>query len=120
VARISDADSYTLTSDAAPYAGVDLGWAHYLDLIGRDVTPVAPDGRDFRHIVPLRDFVSMRGYLRAGQETWRSLLRSYRPPVVFLGLDLRDWRVSAGTLAGVARIIAGPALRRIFPGRKVK
>ncbi len=28
--------------DAAPYAGVDLCWIHYLDLIGKRVAPVAP------------------------------------------------------------------------------
>ena len=28
--------------DAAPYAGVDLCWLHYLDLIGKRVAPVTP------------------------------------------------------------------------------
>ena len=30
--------------DAAPYAGVDVCWLHYLDLIGKPVTPVAGTG----------------------------------------------------------------------------
>src|SRR5579863_4603407 len=28
---------YSVTADAAPYAGLDLGWLHYLDLIGQPV-----------------------------------------------------------------------------------
>ena len=37
--------------DAAPYAGVDLCWLHYLDLIGQPVTQWRPIARDFRHVV---------------------------------------------------------------------
>jgi hypothetical protein len=108
---------YSITADAAPYAGVDLGWLHYLDLIGAPVTPVAPIPRDFRHIVLFRDFETIPSYRREGLLTWGSLLWSYRPPVAFFDFDFRDWRVTASTVATLARIVASPVLRRIFPKR---
>lgn len=80
--------------DAAPYAGVDLCWLHYLDLIGSTPAPVGPRGNDFRHIVLRADGTAVPAYFRAGLLGWRALLRSYRPPVVFYDLDWRDWRYS--------------------------
>jgi predicted ATP-grasp superfamily ATP-dependent carboligase len=109
---------YSGTGDAAQYAGVDLGWLHYLELAGRDVRPVTPNGRDFRHIALLRDFETIQSYRRAGLESWGSILRSYRPPVAFYDFDVRDWRVSTDTLVGLARIVAGPTLRKLFPKRR--
>jgi len=109
---------YSGTSDAAPYAGVDIGWLHYLDLIGRPVSFVGPDGRDFRHVVLTRDFSAFRSYRRAGLVTWREFFRAYRPPVAFFDFDLRDWRVTAGTLNELFRIVVGPPIRRIFPRKR--
>ncbi len=111
---------YSVTADAAFYAGVDLGWLHYLDLIGRKVAEVRPDGHDFRHIVLERDFHTVASYWRAGLLSWRSLLRSYRPPVAFFDFDLRDWRVSLRTLNTLIRIVLKPAYRRFFPKRPRK
>jgi D-aspartate ligase len=108
---------YSVTADAAFYAGVDLGWLHYLDLIGQPVAEVRPDGRDFRHIVLERDFHTVASYWRAGLLSWRSLLRSYRPPVAFFDFDLRDWRVTARTLNTLVRVVLRPMYRRIFPKR---
>ena len=109
---------YSGTSDAAPYAGVDIGWLHYLDLIGRPVSFVGHDGRDFRHVVLTRDFSAFRSYRRAGLLTWREFFRAYRPPVAFFDFDLRDWRVTAGTLNELFRIVVGPPIRRIFPRKR--
>jgi predicted ATP-grasp superfamily ATP-dependent carboligase len=106
---------YSVTADAAPYAGVDLGWLHYLDLIGQPVAMTNPDGRDFRHIVLIRDFSTFRSYLRDGLVTWGGLFRSYRPPVGFFDFDLRDWRVTAATVNQLIRLLIGPPLRRLFP-----
>ncbi|MGA3027177.1 MAG: hypothetical protein ABSF98_20655 [Bryobacteraceae bacterium] len=108
---------YSVTADAAPYAGVDLGWLHYLDLIGQPVAMTSPHGRDFRHIVLIRDFSTFRSYLRDGLATWGGLVRSYRPPVAFFDFDLRDWRVTAATVNQLIRALAGPPLRRWFPRR---
>ena len=106
---------FSVTADSALGAGVDIGWIHYLDLIGQPVTPVAPEPRDFRHIVLIRDFATIRSYRRAGLLTWRELIRSYRPPVAFFDFDWRDWRVTASVVSTLFRLIVGPPLRRIFP-----
>jgi predicted ATP-grasp superfamily ATP-dependent carboligase len=109
---------YTGTSDAAPYAGVDLGWLHYLDLIGQRVEMVSQDGRNFRHIVLTWDIKTIGNYRRAGLLTWRDLIRSYRPPVAFFDFDLRNWRVAAGTLFTLAYWIIGRPVRRLFSKRR--
>ncbi len=109
---------YSVTADAGKYAGVELGWLHYLDLIegltGHKVIPVTPNGRDFRHIVLERDSAAIAGYRKAGMLTWKQLLNSYRPPVGFFDFDWRDWRVTASTLDRVLRNLAGSGLRRAF------
>ncbi|MEZ5416221.1 MAG: hypothetical protein R2708_02625 [Vicinamibacterales bacterium] len=84
--------------DAAPYAGVDLCWIHYLDLIGQRVTPVAPTGRDFRHVVVRADGRALPAYWRAGLLSWKDVWRSFRPPLAFFDLDRRDLRTSVETL----------------------
>lgn len=84
--------------DAAPYAGVDLCWLHYLDLIGRGVEPVSPSNKHFRHIVLRADARAVPAYLRAGAITWGEILRSYRGPRAYFDLDRRDWRYSLETL----------------------
>ena len=109
---------YSVTADAAPYAGVDIGWLHYLDLIGQPVRPVYSDGRDFRHIVLRRDFACYRSYRKAGLMSWGDFIRSYRPPVAFFDFDLRDWRVTADTVVELAKTVLGPPIRRVFPRRR--
>ena len=89
--------------DAAPYAGVDLCWLHYLDLAGRRVTPVAPRNGDFRHIVVRADGRTLPAYWRRGLISWTDVRRSFRPPLAFYDLDSRDWRYSLETLFIAAR-----------------
>jgi D-aspartate ligase len=84
--------------DAAPYAGVDLCWLHYLDLIGRTAAPVSPSTEHFRHIVLRADARAVPAYLHAGAITWREVLRSYRGRKAYFDLDWRDWRYSLETL----------------------
>ena len=91
--------------DAAPYAGVDLVWIHYQDMIGEEVQKVTPDGRAFKHIVLRGEGVAIPAYIRAGQLSWKGLLRSYKPPLKFYDLDLRDWKISLETLLVFARSI---------------
>jgi predicted ATP-grasp superfamily ATP-dependent carboligase len=104
--------------DAAPHTGVDLCWLHYLDMIGKRVTPVAPDGRDFRHIVLRSDVGTIIAYRRAGLISWGDVARSYKPPLAFFDFDARDWRYSAETLFLMARTAAGALLRPLLPRRK--
>ncbi|HJQ10492.1 MAG TPA: hypothetical protein VJ840_05610 [Gemmatimonadaceae bacterium] len=89
--------------DAAPYAGVDLCWLHYLDLIGQNPKPVAPDGREFRHIVLRADVGAIFAYRRAGLISWRDVMRSYKAPRAYFDFDTRDWRYSVETLYRMAR-----------------
>lgn len=117
--RIIEANPrYTGSADYAHYAGVDLGWLHYLDLIGERVTPVRQRDRNFRHIALTWDFPSIRGYRSEGLLTWREALWSYRPPVAFFDFRPRDWRVALRTLNTLARVCFGPSLRKIFSKKK--
>ncbi len=102
---------YSVTTDAAPYAGVDIGWLHYLDLIGQPVQEVRPTQFDFRHIALRRDFSTFRSYIQAGLLTWKSFFRSYRGTVHFFDFDLRDRRVTFSTLVDVCKILLFPYLR---------
>ncbi len=99
------------TGDCAIYTGVEVGWLHYLDLIGCSPPPVTPTRFNFRHITLRRDLPSIPRYFEQGTITWRELIRSYRPPVVFFDFDLRDWRVTAMTMKMTARETIGTALR---------
>ena len=106
---------YSGTGDAAPYAGVDIGWLHYLDVIGQPVAFVTHHGRGFRHIMLAADIATFPSYHREGLVTWWGFLRSYRPPVAFFDFDLRDWRIAAQTANRVLRNLIGPPIRKIFP-----
>lgn len=100
--------------DAAPYAGVDLCWLHYLDLIGQPVVPIEPNGRDFRHVVLRADAAAMPAYLLAGLITWKDVVRSYRPPLAFYDLDAHDWRCTLETLLVSARTFSRSIGRHVF------
>lgn len=100
--------------DAAPYAGVDLCWLHYLDLIGQRVEPVSPNGRDFRHIVLRADANAIPRYWAAGRVGIRGIARSYRPPLAFFDFDKRDWRYSLETVLVCARSLFRGILHGIF------
>jgi predicted ATP-grasp superfamily ATP-dependent carboligase len=103
--------------DAAPYAGVELPWIHYLDVIGQHPAPVEPSGRDFRHVVVRSDAIAVVDYVRAGLIGWRDVLHSYRPPLAFFDLDRRDWRYSAETLLVAGRLLAN-GIGRALVGRR--
>ena len=80
--------------DAAPYAGVDLVWIHYQDMIGMAVESVSPNGKHFKHIVIRGEAIAIPTYMRAGLLSWKELRRSYKPPLAFFDFDLRDWKIS--------------------------
>lgn len=104
--------------DAAPYAGVDVCWLHYLDLIGQPVVPVRASGRDFRHIVLRSDIQAIINYRRAGLVTWRDVFRSYRRPLAFFDLDRDDWRYSIETIYRVVRSAIGSVVRLVLGRRR--
>jgi D-aspartate ligase len=104
--------------DAAPYAGVDVCWLHYLDLIGRSVTPVGGDGKDFRHIQLRSDLGAIIAYRKAGLISWRDVMRSYKPPLAFYDFDPRDWRYSAETIRLMARSAVAGLARMAWSRRR--
>jgi D-aspartate ligase len=102
---------WSVTSDCARYAGLDLGWLHYLDLIGQPVPAMQATRFDFRHIVLYREAPAFGQYLDAGLTTWSKWWGAYLPPVEFFDFDWRDWRVTGPTLYDGARALAGGILR---------
>ncbi len=96
--------------DAAPYAGVDLPWLHYLDLIGQRVVAVAPRNRDFRHVCVRSDGKTLAAYWRRGLISWKDVRHSFTPPLAFYDLDRRDWRYSLETLLVAARMFVAEML----------
>lgn len=101
--------------DAAPYDGVDLAWLHYLDLIGVRYEPVAPQQRDFRHVVVRHDAAAAVRYVRLGIIGWQDVWRSYRPPLAFFDLDTSDPIPSLRTLASAVRTVVRELVRRPDP-----
>jgi predicted ATP-grasp superfamily ATP-dependent carboligase len=102
---------WSVTADCARYAGLDLGWQHYLDLIGEPVPAMTATRFDLRHIVLYREGPAFGQYLDAGLTTWGKWWRAYLPPVAFFDFDWRDWRVTAKTVYDAVRALAGGILR---------
>jgi predicted ATP-grasp superfamily ATP-dependent carboligase len=103
--------------DAAPYAGVDLCWIHYAELVGQPTPRASPNGNDFRHVVLRADGHVVPAYLMAGLISWRDVFRSYRLPLAFFDLDWRDWRYSLETIYICARsLLLGLFRKRIRRG----
>jgi D-aspartate ligase len=99
------------TGDCSIYTGLEVGWLHYLDLIGQPVSPVKATRLNFRHITIQRDAPAFGQYLDAGLTTWGQWWSVYRPPVEFFDFDLRDWRVTGETLYRALRALVGGILR---------
>jgi D-aspartate ligase len=97
--------------DAAPYAGVDVCWLHYLDMMGRSVQPVSPSRNDFRHIVLRTDLRAIVAYRRERLISWRDVLRSYKRPRAFYDFEPRDWRNAINTVYSAVRGAAGEIVR---------
>jgi predicted ATP-grasp superfamily ATP-dependent carboligase len=110
---------YSVTADAARCVNLDLGWLHYLDLIGINVEEEFPARSCKKHIALRRDFRTAASYVQAGLASWGDIISSYCPPVAFYDLDWRDWRVALGTIRDLIHIVARPTWRRLFP-RKSK
>jgi len=99
------------TGDCSIYTGVDVGWLHYLDLIGKTPAPIDATRFDFRHVTLQRDAPAFGQYLNAGLTTWGQWWRAYRPPLEFFDVDFLDWRVTRQILYNALRALAGGVLR---------
>lgn len=102
---------FSVTGDCSIYAGLEVGWLHYLDLIGQAVDPVEPTCLNFRHITLRREAPAFPQQLDAGLITWGEWLRGFRPPAAYFDVDPRDWRVTALTLYRAVRALGGGLLR---------
>lgn len=111
VVRLIEANPrFSVTADSALYAGVDIGWLHYLDLIGQDVDPVEASRFGFRHVVLWRDLPALRHYVKSGIHTWRDILHSYRGPLKFFDFDWHDLRPTAIKVGGFLRYRIGTVM----------
>jgi len=114
VVRMIEANPrYSVTADASIYAGVEIGWLHYLDLIGQPVEPIQATRFGFRHIVLRRDIPALPRYVERGILTWGQIRDTYRGKLAFFDFDLHDWRPTATTLKGCARVVGGTVLRSL-------
>ena len=98
--------------DAAPYAGVDLVWIHYQDMIGLHVDAVRPNNRMFKHVVLRAEGKAIPEYMRAGLLSWRGLVRCYMSRLAFFDLDWRDWRISLESILVFLRLLVTKGLLR--------
>ena len=93
---------------------MDLCWLHYLDLIGKPVTPVSPTGKDFRHVVLRADAEAAPVYWKGGLISMRDIIESYRLPLAFYDLDRRDLRYSIETVLVATRSLLRGILKNLF------
>ena len=114
VVRLIEANPrFSGTGDSALYAGIEIGWLHYLDLIGQSPEPMEPTRFNFRHVTLRRDIPSLPHYLRRGILTWGDIWRSYRGPLEFFDYDPHDLRPTWMTLKGCIRVVIGTILRAL-------
>jgi predicted ATP-grasp superfamily ATP-dependent carboligase len=120
VVRLIEANPrYSVTADASIYAGVDIGWLHYLDLIGQPVEPVEATRFNYRHVVLRRDIPAIPRYVEQGILTWGQVRNTYRGELAFFDFDRHDWRPTAATLKGCMRVAGGTLLRSLGLRRKL-
>jgi predicted ATP-grasp superfamily ATP-dependent carboligase len=121
VVRLIEANPrYSVTADASIYAGVDIGWLHYLDLIGQSVEPVEATRMNFRHIVLRRDIPALPRYVERGILTWGQIRKTYSGPLEFFDFDRQDRHTTAETLKFCSRVVAGTVLRFLHLRRRLE
>lgn len=120
VVRLIEANPrFSVTADAAFYAGIEIGWLHYLDLIGKNPASIAPSRFGFRHVTLRRDIASLPRYTEKGLLTWREIWESYRGPLEFFDYDPHDFGPTLTTLKGCLRVVLGTLLRTVGFRRKL-
>ncbi|HEV2487224.1 MAG TPA: hypothetical protein VGT08_16975 [Terracidiphilus sp.] len=99
------------TGDCARYTGVEVGYIHYLDLIGQTPSPVVATKFDFRHMMLVNDITAFPIYLDLGLITWRKWLKSLSGPLEFLDFDLKDLSNARAAAVRAAQALIGGLLR---------
>ena len=91
VVRMIEANPrFSVTADCGLYAGVDIGWLHYLDLIGQTTRDIQTTRVGFRHVVLWRDLPGLSRYVSSGTLRWSDIVSSYRGPLEFFDFDWND------------------------------
>ena len=120
VVRLIEANPrFSITADAAVHAGVDIGWLHYLDLIGEEPEEVGATRYGFRHVVLRREVPTLPRYVAKGVLTWGDIWRSYRGELEFFDFDRRDPRPTLTTMKWCVRVVVGEMLRKVGLLRKL-
>jgi len=109
---------FSATGDAASYAGLDIGWLHYLDMIGHPVQPVTPAVPNFHYICAKIEAAETPPYLLGGKITWAQFFAPYRTKRAFFDFDWRDWTLAVSTMQACLRSTAGAVLR-YWKGKRV-
>jgi D-aspartate ligase len=99
------------TGDCAKYTGVEVGYIHYLDLIGQTPSPVVATKFGFRHMMLVNDITAFPIYLDQGLITWRKWLKSLRGQLEFLDFDLKDFSNARSAAVRAAQALIGGLLR---------
>jgi D-aspartate ligase len=99
------------TGDCARYAGLELGYDHYLDLIGKMPPTIAPSRFNFRHAMLVADLTAFPIYLSEGKITWRQWLQSLSGPLEFFDFDTSDFRNACSTIFRGIKALLGGLLR---------
>jgi len=99
------------TGDCSRYTGVEVGYIHYLDLIGQTPAPVVPTKFNFRHIMLVADLTAFPIYLDQGQVTWVQWLKSLSGQIEYFDLDTNDFRNARKTAVKAIKALGGGLLR---------
>ncbi|MDE3106189.1 MAG: hypothetical protein KGK08_13545 [Acidobacteriota bacterium] len=89
---------YSVTADAAPYAGVPIGLLHYQSLLGQEGAEQTTTRFGFRHVALRRELAAVHQYTERGISTWVDLWDSYQTPLEFFDFDLEDPRPTWSTV----------------------
>ena len=96
------------TGDSAKYTGVETGYLHYLDLIGKTPPPAVPTKFDFRHVMLCADLSAFPKYREEGQMGWGDWIKSLSGPIKYFDFDVSDF--------SNARVTAAKGLRALLGG----
>lgn len=99
------------TGDCAKYTGVETGFLHYLDLIGKTPSPVSATRFNFRHVMLAAELAAFPKYLEEGLIGWRDWIRSLSCPMEYFDFDVSDFSIARVTALKSARALVGGLMR---------
>jgi predicted ATP-grasp superfamily ATP-dependent carboligase len=99
------------TGDCARYTGVEMGYIHYLDLIGKTPSPVVATKFNFRHMMLVNDLTAFPKYFAQGLVGWWEYFRSLSGPTEFFDFDLKDFSNARRAALWGAKALAGGLFR---------